>query len=296
MKSRSRAQENPLVHDQPKMLSAMNPVRSVCLSGWLLAGVVAPAQVPGASPEEAAPLIPSPRVLLERQVVKPDGGVVTFQKIETPVMPSAPAVTAAPADVARAAVPVRKFMAGAHVFEGTLSEISWTHEGRRCVAWSTVDFRVLGDVGHVLHAGCDWSFFVMSTVEKQADFERRQARLRSTLPDAAAVRTWPAFPAAARAAAPAGLKAWYVLTEFDGDESEVAAACAGMDALHTHVAARWAELNALLAARLQAQQEERAWKETHPEPPPSKDVTVQFWALPAPEITAPQTEEKGGSK
>jgi hypothetical protein len=213
-------------------------------------------------------LIQSPRILYTQVVRKENGGLLTFQRIEPPVVPVKAAVPVAALAPTRAVrvEPMRSLMLGAGVFEGSLTEVSWMHEGRACRAWSAVDFRLLQGVGGFELGGAEWSLFAMITVQR-----------KGATPGEG--QAWPEFSPEMRASVPLGMRAWYALVEFAGSAEEEAAACAGMDALHEYVETHWAELEQQRAAREAKAAADAAWKAAHPPPPPSKDTIIQFWPV-----------------
>jgi len=233
------------------------------------------------SAQDAAPpsrLIQNPRILFSQTVRKADGGLLTFQRIEPPEVTAAPAV--APVSAAGSAgprLPLKTFSAGAQVYDGSLTEVTWMHEGLSYKAWSSLDFRLLQGLGLFEAADARWHVFAMVGVVQPAQLEARAAR-RSAAGLAAAPVVWPEFPPEVLAAVPAGLKAWYVLVESPGTPEQEAAACAGLDALHVHAELNYAALQQERVVREQKQAADAAWRTAHPEPL-VKDTIIQFWPV-----------------
>jgi hypothetical protein len=164
----------------------------------------------------------------------------------------------------------------ARVYDGTLTEVKWLHNGVECRAWSSVDFRLLEAIPPFEQDGITRRLMSITTTQRQ--------------PPAGAVsqRVWPAFPAEVLSAVPAGMRAWYVLMEYAGAPQDEAAACAVMDALHAYVEANWEALHARRVQREAQKAADAAYRAAHPEPPPAPTNTIiQFWKTPASEIHPP---------
>jgi hypothetical protein len=248
------------------------------------------------SAQDAAPpsrLIQSPRIIFSQTVRKADGGLLTFQRIEPPEVVAAP-VVAPVSTVAtpESLLPSKSFAVGARVFEGSLTEVKWTHEGLTYKAWSSLDFRLLQGLGWFPAPRVRWHFIAMMSVERRAQMEAREAR-RSAAGLSATTVEWPVFPPEVLAAVPTGLKAWYVLVESPGTAAQEAAACAGMDALHAHAEANYVALQEQRVVREQKQAADAAWRAAHPEPL-VQDTIIQFWpvksALHLPQGTTSSTQ------
>ncbi len=247
------------------------------------------------SAQDAAPpsrLIQNPRILFQQTVRKADGGLLTFQRIEPPEV-TAPAV--APVSAAGTAgprLPLKTFSAGAQVYDGSLTEVTWMHEGLSYKAWSSLDFRLLQGLGLFEAAGARWHVFAMVGVVQRAQMEARAAR-RSAAGLSVTPVVWPVFPPEVLASVPAGLKAWYVLVESPGTPEQEAEACAALDALHVHAEANYAALQQERVVREQKQAADAAWRAAHPEPL-VKDTIIQFWpvksALHLPQGTTSNTQ------
>lgn len=216
-------------------------------------------------------LIPNARVLFQSIVRKGDGDFLVYQRIEPPpAPPPAPVIPqTAPSPEALAAMqanllPVRNVMMTAQVYEGSLTELCWTHEGKKCVAWSSVDFRLLGGGADVTANGVRYSFFALTQVTTAAQHA-------ASGPTA----TWPVFPAETVASVPAGMTAWYALVAFEGTPEEEAAACAPLEALHQFVETNRAALVARQAEREAQLAAEAARKAAEPKGP--KTTVIQFW-------------------
>jgi hypothetical protein len=154
----------------------------------------------------------------------------------------------------------------ARVYEGTLTEIKWLHNGFECRAWSSVDFRLLEAIPQFEQDGVTRRLMSITMTHRQ--------------PPAGVVlqRPWPVFPAEVLAAVPQGMRAWYVLMEYPGAPQDEAAACAPLDALHAYVEANWEALQARRVQREAQKVAEAAYKLAHPEPPPApKNTIIQFW-------------------
>ena len=232
--------------------------------------------------QEAPPkLIQNPRILFSNTVRNADGGTTTYQRIEPPTAAQLAALQPAPQAPSAPAASLPPILnVTARVYEGTLTEIKWLHNGLECRAWSSVDFRLLEAIPQF----------------EQDGVTRRLMSITMThrVPPAGVVlqRPWPAFPAEVLAAVPQGMRAWYVLMEYPGAPQDEAAACAPLDALHSYVEANW---EALLQRRVQREAQkvaEAAYKAAHPEPaPPPTNTIIQLWKTPQAEI---QTLNQGG--
>jgi len=212
-------------------------------------------------------LIQNPRILYSSTVRHADGGTTTYQRIEPPTAAQLAALQPAPQVSSTPAVPLPPILnVTARVYEGTLTEIKWLHNGVECRAWSSVDFRLLEAIPQFEQDGVTRRLMSITMTHRQ--------------PPAGVVspRPWPAFPAEVLAAVPAGMRAWYVLMEYPGAQQDEAAACAPLDALHAYVEANWEALQARRVQREAQKVAEAAYKAAHPEPPPPpKDIIVQFW-------------------
>jgi hypothetical protein len=240
-------------------------------------------------------LIPNPRVILQRVVQKADGGTITFQRIEPPVLASLPVQPPVVASGSSGAIPpvvgVRRqvLTLTARVFveagsDEVISEVQWEHEGRRFVAWSTLDFRWVNGLGD-FDVGTDrWAVLALARSESREMFEARSAaRMARDASVAAGVSVpmaplpvWPSFSPEVRAGAPAGLKAWYGLVSAEGCSSveEVEAGCAVMDALHSAAEVKWEALRAWYAAE-QVRMVQEAMRARLPVVPTHE--VIQFW-------------------
>ena len=233
------------------------------LLACLLAATIAATDAQEAPPK----LIQNPRILYSSTVRHADGGTTTYQRIEPPTAEQLAALNPPVQAPTTPAVPLRRVLQfTARVYDGTLTELKWSHNGVECRAWSSVDFRLLEALPHF----------------QQGDITRRLSAITmlQVRPPAGVVsqRPWPAFPAEVLSAVPAGMRAWYVLMETNAMPEQEAAACAAMDALHAYVETNW---EALLTRRTQREAQkaaEAAYKLAHPEPPPApKDIIIQFW-------------------
>lgn len=237
-------------------------------------------------------LIPSTRVLFENVVRKASGSTTTFRFIEPPAAPPVQSV-AANTQANASVVPVNQTTISAHVFEGSLSEVSWNFKGYRCVAWSNVDFSLLQgitdfEMGGVHHRVM--ALAVRRTTRQQ--FEQRRARQRTTVPlQGSQQPVWPAFPAATLAAAPPGITAWFALVDFDGPQEMEEQACASLEALHAYVESNRPALEARQAAAKQAA------STTLPQVAPSPEHTIiQVWPLNEDQIRKRAKELEGQAK
>jgi len=232
------------------------------------------------SAQDAAPLsrlIQNPRILYSQTVRKADGGLLTFQRIEPPEVVAAAATPVSGVAAPRSLLPLKTFSAGAQVYDGSLTEVTWMHEGLSYKAWSSLDFRLLQGLGLFQAEGARWHVFAMVGVVQRAQLEARAAR-RSAAGLAVTPVVWPEFPPEVLASVPAGLKAWYVLVESPGTPEQAAAACAGLDALHVHAELNYAALQQERVVREQKQAADAAWRAAHPEPL-VKDTIIQFWPV-----------------
>ncbi len=233
------------------------------------------------SAQDAAPpsrLIQNPRILFQQSVRKADGGLLTFQRIEPPEVVAAPVVAPVSAGATpRSLLPLKTFSAGAQVYDGSLTEVTWMHEGQSYKAWSSLDFRLLQGLGMFEAAGARWHVFAMVGVLQRAQLEVRAAR-RSAAGLAVTPVVWPEFPPEVLASVPSGLKAWYVLVESSGTPEQEAAACAGLDALHVHAESNYSALQQERVVREQKQAADAAWRAAHPEPL-VQDTIIQFWPM-----------------
>jgi len=248
------------------ILQAMKPNHSLNIAGILSCLLLA--TTAGIFAQEiSAKLIQNPRILYSSTVRNADGGTTTFQRIETPTAAQLAALQPAPQVSSAPAVPLPPILSvTARIYEGTLTEIKWLHNGFECRAWSSVDFRLLEAIPQFEQDGVTRRLMSITMTHRQ--------------PPAGVVspRPWPAFPAEVLAAVPQGMRAWYVLMEYPGSPQNEAAACAPLDALHAYVEANWEALQARRAQREAQKVAEAAYKLAHPEPPPPpKDIIVQFW-------------------
>jgi hypothetical protein len=255
-----------------------------CLAALSPAGLLFGEELPPV--ENAQRLIPNARVLFQSIVRKGDGNYLVYQRIEPPPapppVPVVPQVQASPEALAAmqaTLLPVRNVIMTAQVYDGSLTELCWTHEGKKCVAWSSVDFRLLGGGVDVMAGGVRHSFMALTQVTTPAQHAAQQSAAALTGGSPAA---WPAFPAETLASVPAGMTAWYALVAFEGTVEEEDAACAPLEALHAFIEANRAELVAKQAEREALAAAEAARKAAEPKGP--KTTVIQFWReeVPAP--------------
>lgn len=220
--------------------------------------------------DTSAKLIQNPRILYSSTVRRADGGTTTYQRIEPPTVEQLAALHAARMAAATPASPVSPLPPvlnlTARVYDGTLTEIQWQHEGIACRVWSSVDFRLLEAIPQFEHGGVSRRLAAITVTHRQ--------------PPAGIVsqRPWPQFPAEVLSAVPQGLRAWYVLIEFGGTAEQESAACAALDALHAYVEVNWEALQARRTQREAQKTADAAYKAAHPEPPPAPTNTIiQFW-------------------
>ena len=222
----------------------------------------------GAFAQEAPPkLIQNPRILYSSTVRNADGGTTTFQRIKPPTAAQLAALQPAQQVSSAPAAPLPPILnVTARVYEGTLTEIKWLHNGVECRAWSSVDFRLLEAIPQFEQDGVTRRLMSITMTHRQ--------------PPAGVVspRPRPAFPAEVLAAVPQGMRAWYVLMEYPGAPQDEAAACAPLDALHAYVEANWEALHTRRTQREAQKVTDAAYKLAHPEPPPApKNTIIQFW-------------------
>jgi hypothetical protein len=94
--------------------------------------------------ETSAKLIQNPRILYSSTVRNADGGTTTYQRIEPPTAAQLAALQPAPQAPSAPTASLPPILnVTARVYEGTLTEIKWLHNGFECRAWSSVDFRLL---------------------------------------------------------------------------------------------------------------------------------------------------------
>jgi hypothetical protein len=262
-----------------------------CLAVFCAAGLLFGETLPPVVNAER--LVKNARVLYESIVRKPDGDYILYQRIEPP-----PPVLSAPAPVAPAVVspealaelqaslkPTQNVMMTAQVYEGSLTELCWMHEGKKCVAWSSVDFRLLGAGTDVLSADGEkrFSFFALTQVTTPSQHAARLAQWQAGVaaqPSSVTNATWPApvwpvFPPATVASVPPGMTAWFALVYFEGTPEEEDAACAPLEALHAYIETHRAELEIKRAEREAQIAAEAARKAAEPKGP--KTTVIQFW-------------------
>ncbi len=248
-----------------------------------LAGLLGLILVPlsGIFAEDNAKLIQNPRILYSSTVRHADGGTTTYQRIEPPTAEQLAALQPAPQVPLAPAPPLPPILPfTARVYDGTLTELKWWHNGVECRAWSSVDFRLLEAIPQFEQGGITRRLSGITMTQRQ--------------PPAGVVtqRPWPQFPAEVLSAVPQGMRAWYVLMEYNGSPELEASACAAMDALHAYVEANWEALQARRTQREAQKVAEAAYKLAHPEPPPAPTNTIiQLWKTPASDI---QTPSQGG--
>ena len=233
-----------------------------------LLGLLFLAPIVGAFAQDTSKLIPNPRILFSSTVRKADGGTTTYQHIAPPTAEQLAALAAAqqPAATAPSAPLPPLLNLTARVYEGSLTELRWVHQGIECRAWSSVDFRLLEAIPQFEQDGVTRRLSSITMTHRQ--------------PPAGVVlqRPWPQFPAEVLAAVPQGMRAWYVLMEFGGTAEQEAAACAALDALHAYVEVNWEALQARRTQREAQKAADAAYKLAHPEPPPPPTNTIiQFW-------------------
>jgi hypothetical protein len=125
------------------ILQAMKPNYSLNIAG-ILACLLLATTAGIFAQETSAKLIQNPRILYSSTVRNADGGTTTFQRIETPTAAQLAALQPALHVSSAPAVPLPPILnVTARVYEGTLTEIKWLHNGFECRAWSSVDFRLL---------------------------------------------------------------------------------------------------------------------------------------------------------
>jgi hypothetical protein len=249
--------------------NAMKQSHPLHLAGILSCMVLA--TTAGIFAQEALPkLIQNPRILYSSTVRHADGSTTTYQRIEPPTAAQLAALQPVPQVSSAPAAPLPPILSvTARVYEGTLTEIKWLHQGVECRAWSSVDFRLLEAIPHFQHG---------AVMRRLMSITTAQAR-----PPAGFVsqRPWPQFPTEVLAAVPQGMRAWYVVMETNGTPEQEAAACEAMEALQTRRTQREAQKTA-----------EAAYKLAHPEPPPPPTNTIiQLWKTPQADI---QTLNQGG--
>ncbi len=240
-----------------------------CLSFIILATVA------GIFAQETSPkLIQNPRILYSSTVRHADGGTTTYQRIEPPTAAQLAALQPAPQVSTTHAAPLPSILSvTARVYEGTLTEIKWLHNGVECRAWSSVDFRLLEAIPQFEQDG------VTRRLMSITMWMRRPPAGGGPL------RPWPDFPAEVLAAVPVGRRAWYTLMEFNGPAAMENEACAALDALHNYVEAHLAVLQARRVQREAQKVAEAAYKLAHPEPPPPPAHTIiQLWKTPQADI------------
>lgn len=252
----------------PHPINAMKAHPALKIGGLLCLLFLAPPG--GASAQDTTKLIPNPRILYSSTVRTPDGGSTTYQRIEPPTAEQltalAAARNAAAAPQAPVSAPLPLLSLTARVYDGTLTELKWVHEGIECRAWSSVDFRLLEAIPQFEHGGEARRLMSITTTQVRPPV------------NVASSRPWPAFPAEVLAAVPPGMRAWYVLMEFGGVAEHEAAACAAVDALHAYVEANWDALQARRVQREAQKVADAAYKAAHPEPPPApENIIIQFW-------------------
>ncbi len=245
----------------------MKPPSRLKPAGLLCLLLLAP--IAEAFAQDTSKLIPNPRILFSSTVRKTDGGTTTYQHIEPPTAEQLAALAAArqAAEPGPSAVPLPPVLSlTARVYDGTLTEVKWSHNGIECRAWSSVDFRLLEAIPQFDQGGITRRLSMITMTHRQ--------------PPAGVVvqRPWPQFPAEVLASVPQGLRAWYVLMEFGGTAEQEASACAALDALHGYVEANWEALQARRNQREAQKVADAAYKAAHPEPPPAPTNTIiQFW-------------------
>ena len=220
--------------------------------------------------DTSAKLIQNPRILYSSTVRRADGGTTTYQRIEPPTVEQLAALHAARMAAATPATPASPPLPllnlSARVYDGTLTEIQWSHNGIQCRAWSTVDFRLLEAIPQFEQGGITRRLSMITVTHRQPPAE------------VVSQRPWPQFPAEVLAAVPQGMRAWYVLMELGGTAEQEAAACAALDALHAYVELNWEALQARMTQREAQKTADAAYKAAHPEPPPAPTNTIiQFW-------------------
>jgi hypothetical protein len=260
--------------------NAMKQSHPLHLAGILSCMVLA--TTAGIFAQEALPkLIQNPRILYSSTVRHADGGTTTYQRIEPPTAEQLAALNPHVQAPTTPAVPLPTVLhLTARVYDGTLTELKWSHNGVECRAWSSVDFRLLEAIPQFQHGDITRRLMSITTTQRQ--------------PPAGFVsqRPWPQFPAEVLSAVPAGMRAWYVLMETNGTPEQEAATCAAMDALHAYVETNWEALQTRWSQREAQKAAEAAYKLAHPEPPPPPTNTIiQLWKTPQADI---QTLNQGG--
>ena len=244
---------------------------------WVLLATTAAIHAQQSSPK----LIQNPRILYSSTVRHADGGTTTYQRIEPPTAEQLAALNPpvqAPATPAVPLPPVLQFTA--RVYDGTLTELKWSHNGVECRAWSSVDFRLLEAIPQFQHGDITRRLSAITMLQVQPP-----AGILSQRP-------WPQFPAEVLSAVPAGMRSWYVLMETNATPEQESAACAAMDALHAYVETYWEALQTRRTQREAQKAAEAAYKLAHPEPPPPPTNTIiQLWKTPQADI---QTLNQGG--
>lgn len=252
-------------------------------------------------PIDTSRLVPSARVMVQSTVRQADGSLLTMQRIEPPTaeqlaqMKAAQdarvAQQAAEAAAARASGslpgPMRSMMlVTARVYEGSLTEVQWNHDGRLVTAWSSVDFNLLSGVQRFETGGSAWGLLSLTSTRTRALFDQRVTWLQAT--GAGQLPVWPVFPQEVLAVAPPGKRAWYVLKDFAGSAAEADAACLELDALHAYVEANYEALVARRAQREAAAAAAAAELAANPPPPAKpKDTIIQFWKVETPPPNPP---------
>ena len=232
-----------------------------------LIGLSLAAPMSAALAQDNAKLIQNPRILYSSTVRNADGGTTTYQRIEPPTAAQLAALQPASQAPSAPTAPLPPILnVTARVYEGTLTEIKWLHNGVECRAWSSVDFRLLEAIPQFEQDGVTRRLMSITMMHRQ--------------PPAGVVspRPWPTFPAEVLSAVPQGMRAWYVLMEYPGAPQDEAAACAPLDALHAYVEANWEALQLRRTQREAQKVAEAAYKAANPEPPPPPANTIiQFW-------------------
>jgi hypothetical protein len=221
------------------------------------------------APAELSPLSqPAFRVLAESIVRQPDGGTVTFKRVEPPVLtlrraPVAEPLTLSAEELERMqrldAKEQRTLSISATVHKGGLTVLRWSCHGKHQMrAVCNVDFRHLADLSSLETEKTVYAFFMGLGVEA-GDLSESEALAAKSLPAG-------------------GEPAFVLLHGSRVVSAEDEQAAAAMEALLDHYAAHRAEL----VAQFKQREAERAAQELarqNAPPPGPRHAVVHFWPL-----------------
>ena len=193
-------------------------------------------------------------------------------EVESPPAPApAPTTTEIPeeelARLIEQASKQRSLSISATVYDGQLTRLGWSHDGKWLNAWSNVDFNFFCGVGTFSAGGSQYSLFMMV-----GDDSREAMEARTRLAREKGVELPPQIELPDMSVFTPG-RSEYLIEADDGVVDR--AAYAAIDALHAYYDANREELTVKRQRREALRAARERYKRAHPEEP--KDTVINFW-------------------